>query len=196
MRDLALDLEAVLDLLYDSGKADEFLLEIFKHSVFKGTMSESEYTYGLKQALYVKKSLVARGTVKVGKLFYQVSVTIDSDGARINFGDHMVEYYPKWDKFYKIYDELKKGKAVLLRPEDFKDFNAGDDGIMLNCENGIKILREIFKKAKVKCETAKDEKGKENGKDEKDDSKNVNFVSNEDLFFDDEGSVMFEDFDY
>lgn len=195
MRDLALDLEAVLDLLYDTSKADEFLLEIFKRSVFKGTMSESEYKYSLKQALYVKKSLVARGAVKIGKLSYQISVTIDSDGARISFGDHMVEYYPKWDRFYKIYDELRKGKAVLLRPEDFKDFKAESDNIALTCESGIKILREIFKKAKVKCE-AKDEKGKEKGKDEKDDSKNVNFVSNEDLFFDDEGSVMFEDFDY
>lgn len=188
--DLAL-LETILDLLYDSKKADDFLLEVFKRSTFKGTMSESKYTYQLGQALYVKRSLVAHGTVKVGKLLYQVDVTVSDDGVKIEFGDRTIDYYPRWDKFYKIYDELKKGNAVLLTPEDFKDFNASNEHLALNCESGIKILREIFKKAKVKCET-KDEKGK----GEKDDSKNVNFVSNEDLFFDDEGSVMFDDFDY
>ena len=187
------DLEVVLDLLYDASKADDFLLDVFKHSVFKGTISELEQTYKLGQALYVKKSLVARGTVRIGKLAYEIDVTIDRDGAKINFGDYTIDYYPKWDKFYKIYDELKKGKAVLLTPEDFKDFNAGSDNIALTCESGMKILREIFRKVKARCEPAKDD---EKGKDEKDGGRKVDFTSNEDLFFDDEGSVIFDDFDY
>ena len=200
MTDPVMDVRTALDVLYDSNKADSFLLDVFRRSTFKGRLTESEYTYRSGQVYYVARSLKAHGTVRVYGRTYYIDVTISEDGVTIGFGDTTVDYYPKWDKFYKIYDELRKGHVVLLTPQDFKDLDAGKDKIALTCENAMKILQEIFRKVKVKCEIkegGKEEKAKEaakgDGKEEKEaEEEKVDFISDEDRFFD-ENEMIFEE---
>ena len=140
----------IIDRIYEKN-FDDILFEFFKNSKVKGKITRS-YKYNQYIYRYDQEQLEFKGKIKTNKKIYNITIKMTPEEIKIIFGEFSFIYnYYGNDKFYRIYNEIKKGILPINKPEDFEKIE--DTKFNLSCNTFKQIIEKLFKKADIICDT-------------------------------------------